>query len=272
MSDTSRGLISISMAAALAVALASCQRAAEEKKVAPPAPAAWTLDESKLQQPIRFAATDLDASQSACKDLSAYVNGKWLSSNAIPADESGWGAALVLNNRSLGVRHQLAEHIATEPNATGIDKIIGDFWATGMDDKKLNELGLAPLKDRLAAIDALTDGPSVAEHLRTISAIGENPLFGFGPQPDFKDSRRTSRRLSRVAWACPTQPITRWRTRSRFGTPTRNTSQSYSSFQARLPRRPQSRPHPCWPSRRDWRRYPSPMSSCRATRSCTTTR
>jgi len=186
MSDTSRCLISISTAAAVAVVLAGCQRGAEEKKVASPAP--WTLDESKLQQPIRFAATDLDESQSACKDLASYVNGKWLESNAIPADETAWGAAQILNNRSLGVRQQLAEHVAAKSNATGIDKIIGDFWATGTDDKKLNELGLAPLKDRLAAIDTLTDGPSVAEHLRAISAIGENPLFGFGPLADFKNS------------------------------------------------------------------------------------
>ena len=116
------------------------------------------------------------------------MNGKWLAANEIPADESGWGAFLVLRNRSLGVRQQLAERIAADPNATGIDKIIGDFWATGMDDKKLNELGIAPLKERLAAIDALTDGPSIAEHLRKISAAGENPLFNFGPQPDFKNS------------------------------------------------------------------------------------
>ena len=253
MSDTSRCLISISAAVALAVVLAGCQRAAEEKKVAPPA--AWALDESKLQQPIRFAATDLDPSQNACKDLSAYVNGKWLAANAIPADESGWGAFLVLNNRSLGVRQQLAEHIAAEPNATGIDKIIGDFWATGMDDKKLNEVGLAPLKDRLAAIDALTDGPSVAEHLRTISAIGENPLFGFGPQPDFKNS--THEHCGGVpGWPRParTPRITRWRTRSRSGKPTRSTSPSCSSWRARPPRRPQSRPLPCWLSRHGWRR------------------
>jgi putative endopeptidase len=185
MSDSSRCFVSISIAAAVLTALAGCQRA-EEKKVAPPA--AWTLDESKLQQPIRFAATDLDPSQNACKDLSAYANGKWLAANPIPSDESGWGAFRILNNRSLGVRQQLAEHIAAEPNATGIDKIIGDFWATGMDDKMLNDLGILPLKHRLAAIDALTDGPSVAEHLRSISAIGENPLFGFGPSPDFKNS------------------------------------------------------------------------------------
>jgi hypothetical protein len=63
MSDTSRCLISIS--AAVMIVLAGCQRAPEEKKVAAPAP--WTLDESKLQQPIRFAATDLDPSQNACR-------------------------------------------------------------------------------------------------------------------------------------------------------------------------------------------------------------
>jgi putative endopeptidase len=185
MSDKNRSLIAMSVAAAVLMVLSGCQRA-DEKKVAAPAP--WTLDESKLQQPIRFAASDLDPSQNACKDLSAYANGKWLAANAIPGDETGWGAFLVLRNRSLGVRQQLAERIAAEPNATGIDKIIGDFWATGMDDKKLNELGIAPLKDRLAAIDALSDGPSIAEHLRTIAAIGENPLFAFGPQPDYKNS------------------------------------------------------------------------------------
>ena len=188
MPHTSRCLISMSASAAVLIALAGCQPKAEEKKEAAPPAAAWTLDESKLQQPIRFAASDLDPSQSACKDLSAYVNGKWLATNEIPADEPGWGAALVLRNRSLGVRQQLAERIAAKPDATGIDKIIGDFWATGMDDKKLNELGIAPLKERLAAIDGLSDGPSVAEHLRKISATGENPLFGFSPQADFKNS------------------------------------------------------------------------------------
>src|SRR5688572_32892254 len=130
MSDASRCLISISAAAALAVALAGCQRAAEEKEVAKPA--AWALDESKLQQPIRFSAADLDPSQNACKDLSAYVNGKWLAANSIPPDEAGWGAFLVLRNRSLGVRQKLAERIAIDPDVTGIDKIIGDFWATCM--------------------------------------------------------------------------------------------------------------------------------------------
>src|SRR5690242_13403466 len=122
MPDMSRSLLSFSISAAVLLVLAGCQRATEEKKIAapPPAAAAWKLDESQLQQPIRLAAADLDPSQSACKDLAAYVNGKWLASNAIPSDESAWGPFEILNNRSLDVRRQLAERIAAEPNATGV--------------------------------------------------------------------------------------------------------------------------------------------------------
>ena len=64
----SRALI-IPVAAVVFGALASCQRAdASKDGVAQSAPA-FTLDESQLIQPIRFAVTDLDASKSACVDL-----------------------------------------------------------------------------------------------------------------------------------------------------------------------------------------------------------
>src|SRR5690606_27141437 len=70
----------------------------------------------------------------------------------------------------------------------GIEKIVADFWATGMDEAKLNAEGAAPLASRLAEIEALTDAASVAAHIRTVAARGENPLFGFGPEADFNDS------------------------------------------------------------------------------------
>ena len=75
-----------------------------------------------------------------------------------------------------------------KPAPTGIEKIIADFWATGMDEARVNVEGLTPLRDRLAAIDALADGPSVADYLRKVAAAGENSLFAFFPLPDFKDS------------------------------------------------------------------------------------
>ncbi len=177
----------LSVAAAVMMAVAGCQKAAEPTAAASAAPA-WKLDESQLIQPIRFSAADVDPAQSACIDLAANANAKWLAANPIPADQTRWGAFELLRERSLQVQKQLAEQVAAHPDQTGIRKIIADVWATGMDEKKLNEQGLAPLQDRLAAIDALTDGPSVAEHIRVTAARGENPLFSFGPEADFKDS------------------------------------------------------------------------------------
>jgi putative endopeptidase len=180
-------LIALPVAAAIAMALTGCQKAADKTAAASAAPA-WKLDETQLLQPFRFSAADLDTSKNACVDLAANANDKWLAANPIPADQTGWGAASLLRDRSLQVQQQLAGQIAAQRNPTGIRKIIADIWATGMDEKKLNEQGIAPLADRLAAIDALTDGATVAALLRKLASRGENPLFEFGPEADFKDS------------------------------------------------------------------------------------
>jgi putative endopeptidase len=176
---------SLSIGAAVLLALAGCQKAPEQKAEAAPA---FRLDEAQLIQPIRFGAGDLDASKSACTDFAAYANDKWLAANPIPADQVRWGAFNVLRERSLQVQKQLAEQIAAKPTQAGIEKIIADIWATGIDENKRNADGVAPLDSRLEEIAALKDGAGIAEYLRKVSARGENPLFGFGSLADFKDS------------------------------------------------------------------------------------
>jgi len=176
---------------AIAAALAACSRQDEAAPAAADAPAAapaaLTLDESKLPPVNRFALADLDASVDACTDFAGYANGKWLAANPIPGDRTSWGAFEMLDERSNAVQHQLAQQAAADAGATGVKKIVGDLWATGMDEAKINAQGIEPLKERLAAIDALADGAAVAEYLRTSAARGENVLFGFGAEADFQD-------------------------------------------------------------------------------------
>jgi putative endopeptidase len=173
-----------------ALALAACG-----KSTAPPAepqkPAALSIDESKLPPVLRFAAADLDPAMDPCVDFSGYVNAKWLVANPIPADRSSWGPGGMLAERSLAVRRQIAEHVAMQTGSTGIDKILGDFWATGMDEAAIEAQGAKPLAGRLAEIDALTDPASIAAYLRTTAARGEGQVFGFGPEADFKNSSMT---------------------------------------------------------------------------------
>src|SRR5689334_3577625 len=84
MSVTSKQTIALAGATAVLAALAGCQKAPEQKAEAAAAPA-FKLDETQLLQPIRFTAADIDASKSACTDLGAYANDKWLAVNPIPA-------------------------------------------------------------------------------------------------------------------------------------------------------------------------------------------
>ncbi|QWP79377.1 peptidase [Lysobacter sp. K5869] len=179
---------------AVAAAVAACAKpepaapAAPQAAPAPAAAAELKLDESKLPQPVRFALSDLDAGKSACDNLSDYANGKWFAANPIPGDRSSWGVSDVLAERSLAIQRQLAEQAAADAKAGGVEKLVGDLWATGMDEAKINAQGIAPLKDELAAIEAVQSPEQLTAYLRESAAHGRNPLFDFAPEADFKNS------------------------------------------------------------------------------------
>src|SRR5690606_3296926 len=105
-----------------------------------------------------------------------------------PGDRTSWGAFEMLDERSTAAQRQLAEQAAADTAATGVEKIVGDFWATGMDAEKINAQGLKPVQSRIDAIAALDSQHAVADYLRSSAAEGENFLSGFGAEADFKQS------------------------------------------------------------------------------------
>ncbi len=186
----------LTLALAVAAALTGCPEkdaagpqatAATDAKPAA-ADAGYRIDDSKLPPMNSFKAADIDTAGNACTDFGSYINKNWLAANPIPGDRTSWGAFEMLNERSIAVQHQLAEQAAARTGGAGIDKIIGDMYATGMDQAKIDAQGIKPLESRLADIDKLTDAASIAEYLRQSYAKGEGTLFGFGPNADFKDS------------------------------------------------------------------------------------
>ena len=200
---------------AIATAVAACGK---QETPAPAAPAAdagaakpaeakqFTLDESKLPPVNRFVLADLDTSKDACTDFGGYVNGKWLAANAIPGDRTSWGAFEMLDERSDGVQRQLAEQASADAKGTGVEKIVGDLWATGMDEAKINAQGIAPLKGDLGKIDAIDSPKAIAAYLRDISKTGDNQLFGFGAEADFKDSANNIAYASQGGLGLPDAP------------------------------------------------------------------
>ncbi len=186
----------VPLALAVSLALAACGEQSAPTETAQttppvaPAKAAFTLDETKLPALNVFKAEDVDASAPACVDFNKHINGKWLAANPVPADRTTWGSFETLQERSLAVQQQLVEHAAADANAAGIEKLIGDLFATGMDQAKIDAAGIEPIKPLLAEVDALTDATSIAAYLRRNHARGLPQVFAFGGESDFKDSSR----------------------------------------------------------------------------------
>ncbi|WAT15808.1 M13 family metallopeptidase [Xanthomonas fragariae] len=181
----------------VAAALSGCKKsedsattapAADTAATTPAAPKTLTLDQSKLPAVNQFTAADLDANGNACNDLNAYANAKFLAANPVPSDRTSWGAFEMLEERSNAVQQQLVEQAAADTSATGVEKIVGDLWSTGMDEAKINAQGIAPLKPELAAIDAISDQAKLVDYLRSSAAKGNNALFSFDAGADFKKS------------------------------------------------------------------------------------
>ncbi len=180
------------------VLLSACSKPAEPA-AAPAAaePAKLVIDTAALPAAMSFAATDIDAAVPACQDLNAHVNGQWLAANPVPADRTTWGSFETLSERSLATQKQIVEAAARMAAATGTQKLIGDVWATGMDEAAIEAAGLTPIQPLLDEIDALTAASDLPGYLRKASAEGRGAVFGLGGESDFKDSNQV------IAYAAP---------------------------------------------------------------------
>ncbi|MEZ5543873.1 MAG: M13-type metalloendopeptidase [Lysobacteraceae bacterium] len=179
-----------------AVLLAGCQpESSSVGSTAAPAPApkaaaaAPAIDLASIEpKQIQFHPGDLDASVSACTDLNAYVNSKWLAANPVPGDRTTWGSFEVLGERSLAIQHTLAQAAAANAQAAGVEKLVGDFYASGMDEAAIEKAGLSPIQPILDRIAVLATPADVAAYLGEAAAQGRGALFRFGGAEDFRDS------------------------------------------------------------------------------------
>lgn len=118
-----------------------------------------------------------DLSVNPGDDFQRYAAGKWMDENEIPADKSQNGVGSELADRN---QEQLRSIVMGSPK----DSQIGAFYASYMDEARLEQLDAAPLKadlDRIAAIKTKAEfEKSMAD---SFSEFGSS-LFGVGVLPD----------------------------------------------------------------------------------------
>ena len=134
----------------------------------------------------------MDRGVRAQDDFFRYTQGGWLKNVDIPSDRSSWGAVNIAQDKVEQQLRTIVEQAAAARDAArGSDaQKMGDFYTSYLDEKRRNELGLAPLKAELARVAALQDKRALAALMARFSRIGAGSPLDMAVHQDNKDSTR----------------------------------------------------------------------------------
>ncbi|MBA3693527.1 MAG: M13 family peptidase, partial [Acidobacteria bacterium] len=130
----------------------------------------WT---SAFAQNKGFDTSRMDKSVEACTDFFQYANGTWLKNTAIPAAYSRWGSFNILGENNNAVLKDILENAAKNHAAEGTDtQLIGDYYASCMDEAAIEKAGITPLKPFFAQIDKIKAVKDVQHQIAMLHAQG----------------------------------------------------------------------------------------------------
>ena len=126
----------------------------------------------------------------ACDDFYQYANGGWIAKTEIPPAFSTWGITSPLGEKNRAVMRQILEDAGknTKAPAGSNEQKIGDFYATCMDEARIEATGAKPLEKELAAINNMKSMKELPAMLAHLHRMGVSSIFNFGAQQDFKNS------------------------------------------------------------------------------------
>jgi len=133
-------------------------------------------------QVVRFGTWGVDISTRDLTvkpgdDFQRYANGKWMDANEIPADKSQNGVGSELADRN---QEQLRAIVMGAPK----DSQLGAFYASYMDEARIEQLDAKPLMADLARVDAIQSKAEFARFMADTHADFGAALFGLGTIPD----------------------------------------------------------------------------------------
>jgi putative endopeptidase len=137
-----------------------------------------------------FDLRNLDTTCKPCADFYQYATGGWRKLNPVPPSTSSWGRFNALEDKNQAILREILEAAASDRDAApgSIEQKIGDFYASCMDEKRVNAAGAKPLKPELARIAEIASLSDLQAEVTQLQSIGVDAIFGFGSEPDFKDS------------------------------------------------------------------------------------
>jgi putative endopeptidase len=147
----------------------------------------------------------IDPAVRAQDDFFLHLNGQWLKSAEIPADKSSWGSFAKLRDDTLPQLRAIVEAAEQDKNKkAGSDaQKIGDLYASFMDEKKLDSMGIKPLTGELSAIRSLKDKKGLPALIAHLAQIGVPGPYGVYVSQDARESTKYAVGISQGGLGLP---------------------------------------------------------------------
>jgi endothelin-converting enzyme/putative endopeptidase len=150
----------------------------------------WLSLATHAQQSTHTPALDvtaMDRTIDPCVDFFKYACGGWIKNNPIPPDQSSWDLYSKMEDENKDKMRGILETAASPDSGRNpVNQKIGDYYASCMDEKAIEDKGIDPLKpelDRIAKIGSKTELADVASAMST-----DNVMFRFESIQDFRDA------------------------------------------------------------------------------------
>ncbi len=128
---------------------------------------------------------DLDRAADPCDDFFAFSNGAWRAQNPIPASMQRWSRRWQASEANKGQLRDILDEISAKSwRAGSVEQLVGDYYASCMDEARVNAAGLTPLRPLLEKIDALQAPEAVQKMIVELHDLGVAAPFAVSAQPD----------------------------------------------------------------------------------------
>ncbi len=139
-----------------------------------------------------IATEYVDPSVRAQDDFFIHLNGKWLATTEIPADKASWGTFAKLDDDIKPQLRAIIEGCADQTNRApgSAAQKIGDFYASFMDETKIEGLKLTPLAAEMAMVSALQEKKEIPALLAYFNKLRVGAPYDFTIHQDARDSTK----------------------------------------------------------------------------------
>ena len=147
----------------------------------------------KIEKKPPLDPKDMDTSVKPQDDFFMYANGGWIKNTEIPPEYSRWGSFNQLVEHNNDALHEIVAKAASshvDPKTNPDVQKVGDYYASGMDEKTIDAARIQPIQDEFKRIDVIKDRNDLLKEIAHLHTIGVDAFFGFGSGQDAKDSTR----------------------------------------------------------------------------------